>query len=319
MPHHRINFRTLKQQACFQTILDRYGFSRHNARLRHFILCPFHREREASCLIDHARNRFHCFGCGEGGSIIDFVARMEHCTIAHAAEIIVERCHVAADDDQVAHGKAETAGMSAADNASPACEALANLPLRTPLQLDPAHPYLAERGVRPDIIEQFGLGYCDAGTMRGRIAIPIHDEAGRLVAYAGRWAAKDVPKDRPRYLLPRGFHKQLVLFNLYRVKGAHTVTIVESYWSVFRLAALGVPALALMGRELCARQLELLAAAGPDRVQTMLDGDQAGRTATAKIVPQLARRVFIKNIELPDSMKPHSAPGALLCYLLGLS
>lgn len=319
MSHYRINFGTLKQQASFQIILDRYGFTGHRSGRRHFILCPLHKEREASCLIDHAHNRFHCFGCGEGGSILDFVARLEHCTIRQAAEIIAECCHLAAEDDRAANPEAATAGTAAGDSAPPAAEAATNVPLPRPLQLDPSHPYLAERGVRPDIIEQFGLGYCGRGIMRGRIAIPIHDEAGRLIAYAGRWATKEFPENFPRYLLPRGFHKQMVLFNLHRVKGCRTLTIVESYWSVFRLAALGVPAVALMGRELSGAQLGLLADAGPDRVQTMLDGDHPGRTATTKVVVQIAHRLFVKNIELPDSMKPHSAPGALLCLLLGLS
>jgi DNA primase len=154
--------------------------------------------------------------------------------------------------------------------------------------------------------------------MRGRIAIPIHDENGQLIAYAGRWAEEESPKERPRYLLPRGFQKKLVLFNLHRVKTKNSVVIVESYWSVFRLAALGVAAVALMGRELAAAHLELLTAAGIDHVRLMLDGDPPGRAATAKILPQLAHHVFVKDLELPEHAKPHSAPEKVLLSLLGL-
>src|SRR6185312_13337645 len=97
-----------------------------------------------------------------------------------------------------------------------------------------------------------------------------------------------IPNGRPRYLLPRGFQKQLVLFNLHRVKGERSLVIVESYWSVFRLASLDVAAVALMGRELSAAHIELLTRAGIDRVRLMLDGDPPGRAATAKILPELA-------------------------------
>jgi DNA primase len=154
--------------------------------------------------------------------------------------------------------------------------------------------------------------------MRGRIAIPIHDEAGCLVAYAGRWAAEDIPEGQPRYLLPRGFQKQLVLFNLHRVKGERSLVIVESYWSVFRLASLAVPAVALMGRELSITHVEHLTGAEVDHVQLMLDGDSPGRLATAKMVSELARHFFVRDLELPDSMKPHSAPEEILQRLIGI-
>lgn len=321
MAQYQIDFRTLKRQASFQTVLCRYGLAQHRNGRRYFILCPMHRESEPSCLIDHARNRFRCFGCGAGGSILDFVARLENCTIAEAATIVAEWCAVATGGDKntmLSAANSKAAGTCEPGSAASANETVISQPLPYRLQLDPSHPYLAERGVTRDIVERFGLGFCDRGLMRGRIAIPIHDEAGRLVAYAGRWAAKDVPKGRPRYLLPRGFRKQRVLFNLHRVAGARTLVIVESYWSVFRLAALGVPTVALMGRDLSAAQLALLVAAGVDHVQLMLDGDQPGRSATLTILPELARRVFVKSLELPDAMKPHSAPEEVLRHLIGL-
>ena len=168
------------------------------------------------------------------------------------------------------------------------------------------------------MIERFGLGFCDQGLMRGRIAIPIHDEDGRLIAYAGRWATKEVPAGRPRYLLPRGFQKQLVLFNLHRVKSERSLVMVESYWSVFRLASLGVASVALMGRELSVAHIELLTGAGIDHVQLMLDGDSPGRAATAKILPDLARHLFVKDVELPELMKPHSAQEGVLRRLIGI-
>ena len=61
-----------------------------------------------------------------------------------------------------------------------------NPPLTFQLNLDPAHPYLAKRGLSPELVAAFGLGYSSRGIMAGRICIPIHDAAGNLVAYAGR-------------------------------------------------------------------------------------------------------------------------------------
>jgi DNA primase len=313
---HRIDFKTLKAGANFRAVLDRYGLGPQSSRPQHFIICPFHREKTPSCRIDHVRNRFRCFGCGTKGSILDFVAQLERCSISQAAHTVAT-CYVA-DWGVIRTGDADAISESASHRSSTSRDGVANPPLGFSLQLERSHPYLPTRGLTPEIIDRFGLGFCDRGVMYGRIAIPIHDEEGRLIAYAGRWAAKEAPKDQPRYLLPRGFRKQLVLFNLHRVSGIRTVALVESFWSVFRLSNLMAPAVGLMGRELFPDHVRLLRIAGVERVQVMLDGDQPGRSAAAKIVPELARHMFVKNLELPNGMKPHSAPEELLRSLLGI-
>jgi hypothetical protein len=44
--------------------------------------------------------------------------------------------------------------------------------------------------------------------MAGRICIPVHDADGNLVAYAGRYASDDVPRDVERYKVPPNFQKR---------------------------------------------------------------------------------------------------------------
>jgi DNA primase len=83
-----------------------------------------------------------------------------------------------------------------------------NKPLGFALQnLDPAHPYLAERGLSAEAIAEFGLGYCQKGSMTGRVVIPIHNAEGQLVAYAGRWPGTPPDELSPKYKLPPGFRK----------------------------------------------------------------------------------------------------------------
>jgi DNA primase len=322
MVSQRIDFRVLKERARFDPVLRRYGLAQHTSRPRYFIRCPFHREENPSCRIDQARKRFQCFACGARGSILDFVALLDGCTILEAANIIADCCGLN-DDCIVDQSAPGVDGIPSGKGVTPADaleeqEVTANPPLEFTLKLDPSHPYLIERGLSPELIEHFGLGFCDRGVMRGRIAIPIHDEQGRLVAYAGRWATSTVPKDRPRYLLPRDFRKQLVLYNLNRVRGAAALIAVESYWSVFRLSALGVPAIGLMGRELSEAHVVLLREAAVERICVMLDGDVPGRTATVKMAPELARYFFVRTLELPDRMKPHSAPEETLRTLIAV-
>jgi hypothetical protein len=68
-------------------------------------------------------------------------------------------------------------------------------------------PYLAQRGVDSKTAAHFGIGfYPGKGLMEGRIVIPIHNEEGILVAYAGR----NLDQSEPRYRFPGRFCKSLV-------------------------------------------------------------------------------------------------------------
>jgi DNA primase len=157
-----------------------------------------------------------------------------------------------------------------------------NPPLTYTLSLDPTHPYLAERGLSRQVLDQFGVGYCDRGPMHGRICIPIHDAEGNLVAYAGRWANDNIPSGVPRYLLPQGFRKRHVLFNLHRIGHGDHIVLVEGYWSVFRLHSLGFPVAGLLGSGISREQTALLVARKPRFVTLLMDGDRAGRHGREK-------------------------------------
>jgi hypothetical protein len=113
------------------------------------------------------------------------------------------------------HPKPVAEPEPALSEASMASDEPVNAPLPFALKLDPAHSYLAERGLGPELVELFGLGFCSRGNMAGRICIPIHNEQSELVAYAGRWPDDDVPDWQERYKLPMKFQKSRVLFNLH--------------------------------------------------------------------------------------------------------
>jgi len=99
--------------------------------------------------------------------------------------------------------------------------------------LDTTHPYLRERGFLPETIAFFEAGYHGGkGIIKGRVVVPIHNERGELVAYAGRWPGNEPPEGEGKYKLPPGFHKPLEIFNLHRSKACvreHGLVIVEGY------------------------------------------------------------------------------------------
>ena len=54
-------------------------------------LCPFHDEKSPSFHVRPAHGTFHCFGCGEGGSVVDFVMKIEHLGFVEALQRLADR------------------------------------------------------------------------------------------------------------------------------------------------------------------------------------------------------------------------------------
>lgn len=343
----RVDFELLKNSADFRTVLTHYGLiaagTGDQARLR----CPFHDDTRPSCSVNFSKRVFHCFSCGAAGNVLDFVHRMENrdgavVSLREAGLRLAQMCEISLEpkvtvrapkacratpnagatvtSTNQAAGHALEGSDKRIDQKAQAAKVERNKPLSFQLTLDPEHPYLRGR-VPPEFIEVFGLGYASRGLMAGRVCIPIHNADGELVAYAGRWAeAAELPEGQEKYKLPPGFHKQLELFNLHRVKESRHLVVVEGFFSAIRLYGLDVPAVALMGTALSEEQLTLLQKRCPNlkAVTVLLDGDAAGRTATLSIVPRLARHWWTRTAELPDGAQPDTIPHEVLARLLHL-
>lgn len=74
--------RRVKELVRLTDVLARYNLTPNRAGFLH---CPFHSgDRDASLKIYPATDSWYCFGCGEGGDVIDFVAKMDRCSFAEA-------------------------------------------------------------------------------------------------------------------------------------------------------------------------------------------------------------------------------------------
>ena len=295
------DFDAVRKRARFATILDHYDLKTTGIGRQRHIRCPFHQDSTPSCSINLLEGLFHCFGCGAEGTIIDFVALMEQIELRAAAARIAEICAVEFQTNATGAGHADGRNMHEA------ADLQAERPLPAPvlaLQLEPRHPYLIARGIRDDLIELFGLGYCNAGPMRGRICIPIHNAEGNLIAYAGRWGDDPVPKRVARYLVSSGFPKHRSLFNLHRLPASQHVVLVEGYWSVIRLHALAIPAAGLMGSALSREHVELLRQRNIQSITLLMDGDDAGYRARERIVTVLTEQFFVFAPRLAAGEKP---------------
>ena len=194
--------------------------------------------------------------------------------------------------------------------------AVVNPPLEFILPMDQTHPYLSERGLTPETVHEFHVGFCtsDRSLMRGRIVIPIHDyhpDTGdaHLVAYAGRWPAPESPDaDTPKYLLPPNFHKSSVVYNLLsaqRYAREQGLVICEGFFAVMRLWQVGIrTGVSLMGSAMSPQQEDLIvrtAGRCTGKVTLLFDPDEAGQAcrhdALARLSPHLHVRVV--NIDTP--------------------
>jgi DNA primase len=184
-----------------------------------------------------------------------------------------------------------------------------NPPLERALKdLNSDHQYLATRGFTIPTIKTFEMGYCTRGLMRGRIAIPIHDQHGTLVAYAGRAVDDDLAVKAGKYRLPDGFKKSFVLFNLHRATepGDHGLILVEGFFACAKVHQAGFPnVVALMGSTLSEAQEQLLLA-HTDRAALMFDGDDAGTKCLREFYVRLRRRMYLREIHLESGEQPDS-------------
>ena len=190
-------------------------------------------------------------------------------------------------------------------------------------KLEREHPYLKDRGLTLETIVDFGIGFCAKGTMADRIAIPIHNAQGEVVAYAGRFPGQP-GEDLPKYKLPQGFRKSLELFNAdraFKEPADKPLVIVEGFFDCMKLHQNGCrKVVALMGSTMSAAQEELIRKHTRDdsQVIVILDEDESGRAGREDIAVRLARFVFVKvHVFEKEGSQPESLSAEEVAQLLG--
>src|SRR5438034_8735703 len=120
-------------------------------------LCPFHQEKTPSFHIDRERGLWHCFGCGEGGDIFDFVMRISSLSFTEAAETLAHRAGV-----RLERSPEEVQQATERDRLYRALEAAVGFfreQLLHPERGRVAREYMQQCGVESDTAAHFSLGY----------------------------------------------------------------------------------------------------------------------------------------------------------------
>lgn len=203
-------------------------------------LCPFHEERSPSFSVAEDKQIFHCFGCGKGGTVFNFLQEIEGISFPESVKRVADLEHLSVDFDwseprEVADTPGNQQRRSLLQLHSKAAELYHHILVNTKIG-EPALNYLLERGLTQELIETFQIGFApqkrdflsqvfkneqldetlfepsglfvqrDNGTFLDRfyqrIMFPINDPQGNVIAFSGRLLkTADFPGDEmPKYL-----------------------------------------------------------------------------------------------------------------------
>jgi DNA primase len=327
-----VDFKAVKAAITMEAVLEHYGlldkFKRGTDSLSG--PCPIHKgSNPTQFRVSISKNIWNCFSeCKHGGNTLDFIARMDDMSIHAAALKAIEWFNLdpeamSASSEEKAAETSEAPKTGDVPQPKPAAKpapvqenSTPNKPLQFRLdKLERSHPYLAERGLTLETIVDFGVGFCAKGMMAERIAIPIHNPEGKVVAYAGRFPGEP-GEDTPKYKLPQGFRKSQELFNIDRAlkePGDMPLVIVEGFFDCIKLHQNGCrKVVALMGATMSAAQEELIKrhTNGESHVIVMLDENEAGRAGREDIACRLSKFCFVKVhvFDTPDAEPEHLSP-----------
>ena len=308
-------------------------------------LSPFNAEKTPSFFVNDQKGFFHDFSSGKHGDIFTFVSETEGLSFPEAVERLAGMAGVPMPrrtDAEAAEEKKRASLLDVLALAARAFEANLNGPDGARARF-----YLSDRGLGPAVQQRFSLGYAsperfalrdalagrgigvdqmiEAGLLvhgegiavpydrfRDRVIFPIHDRAGRVVAFGGR--ALD-PGAKAKYLnSPETalFHKGALLFNHHRArKPAHdrgALIVVEGYVDAIALSEAGFPnVVAPLGTALTPDQCALLWGMASEPV-LCFDGDSAGRKAAFRAIgtalPLIGAGKSFRFALLPDGQDP---------------
>ncbi len=280
-------------------------------------VCPFHGDKDPSFYVSPAKSIFHCFGCATGGSVFNFIMKMENVSFVEAARMLADRYGV-----QLVLESGRGPSDSAKEKIYKALE-IAHESFRNNLADNrSAKDYLLERGLTDSWIKELELGFAEdswdslyktlvrsgvalsdavsSGLLkqrsgggyydyfRSRIIIPIHDLNSRLIAFGGRIFGEGDPKylNSPESAL---FRKKYTLFGLDSardsIKSSGRAILVEGYFDQIALRINGIGnVVAPLGTALGSPQIKLLKRFA-EKITVIFDGDEAGIRALKRSIP----------------------------------
>ena len=331
----------VKQQADIVRVIGEYVRPKKSGQ--NFTgLCPFHQEKTPSFAVHPVKQIYHCFGCGVGGDVFQFVMEMEKCEFPEAIRTVAEKCGIAIPqprDRSPEERQANQQRTALVEMHRMAAEFFARMLTNTP-EGKVAHAYLEDRGLDREAIAKFSLGYAPSSgdalyrhlktkyadkllELSGLLARPKRaslrpfppphhvshrHESGKIIAFGGRALGDDMPKYMNSPETPI-YSKGNVLYYMNQAKETirqrDFIVLVEGYMDTIAVARAGVSnVVASCGTSLAEGQIKLIARF-THRVIVNFDPDTAGQTATERSLTLLLEKDFdVRVLALPGGADP---------------
>ncbi len=296
-----------------------------------FGLCPFHSEKTPSFSVSPDKQIYHCFGCGKGGGVINFIMEIENLSFPEAVEFLAKRAGLPLPEETNDRESRRRARMLELNRAA---ARFFYEQLSTPAG-QAACDYMRKRQLSPSTARSFGIGFApdtwsslteamkakgftekelaEAGlvrrgksggvydTFRNRLMFPVIDVRGNVIGFSGRILGDGEPKymNSPETLV---FNKSRNLFalNLAKKSKCGYIILSEGNIDVASLHQAGFnSAVASLGTSLTPEQARLISRY-TDQVIIAYDNDGAGIKAAQRaigILEKLDLKVKVLRLE----------------------
>lgn len=322
-----------------EQLVGRYvSLQRAGSRLKG--LCPFHHEKTPSFTVSPDMGVFYCFGCKKGGNAFTFLMEMEKMTFPEAAEYLAREAGISLDEyKHTGNFQGSSERQQIADLYDKVADMLHYILLSKP-EGKAAREYLDSRGVTPEMVEKFRLGfmpddrtwlynflirkhyspeflsktglfsakYPKISLFTGRVMFPVCSKHGNVIALGGRIMGDGQPKyiNSPETLI---FKKGEELFGLniamLAMRKAGFCYVVEGYMDVIAMNQAGIEnVVAPLGTALTDHQAGIIKR-NAGRVVLLFDGDAAGvKAAERGTFICEAQDLICEIIKLPGNADP---------------
>jgi DNA primase len=312
--------------------------------------CPFHNEKTPSFNVNPVRQIYKCFGCGAAGDAIKFVMDVDGIGYGEALRYLADKYGIEIEEEELTNE--ETVRQNARESLYIILNYAKNFYQQQLHENEEGQAiglsYFRERGFSNTVLKKFELGYSldnwdafskdalekgyspeileKAGLLihkegsntagydrfRGRVIFPIHNVAGKVIAFGARILKTD--KNQPKYLNSpetEVYHKSEILYGIYQAKNAirqqEHCYLVEGYTDVVSLHQAGIEnVVASSGTSLTTEQIKLIGRFTPN-ITILYDGDVAGIKAALRGLDLVLEEGLNVNIVLfPDGDDPDS-------------
>ncbi len=301
-------------------------------------LCPFHREKTPSFHVSADKQLYHCFGCGVGGSVIQFTMAIENLDFSDAVRLLAERAGITIPETDSFDTEKESRKKKMYELNREAARFFRDMLFSE--KGENARKYLENRRLTSKTVASFGIGYApnewDALTkhlsslgfskslmaevglavqnekghvydrFRNRVMFPILDTRGNVIAFGGRILEGEGAKyvNSPESEV---YQKRRTLFALNFAKNSKRdfIILCEGYMDVISLHQSDITeAVAGCGTALTEEQVSLLSRY-TQKVVLCYDSDEAGQKACSRAIDLFRKsNVAVRILTVPEGKDP---------------